>query len=541
MKKVFSVLLSIILLMSFTSCNNEKGNGLALIDPSESKLFYTNKTELFGADPFILIEQEDGETIFYLFSTSRELSAKGFETYVSNDLSNWKKADVAFTCEGSVWCNKSLWAPEVIKGDDGLYYLFYSAQWNDDNQGFYLSCAVSRSPSGPYSEYSSDKKTTLEPLIQFENHYNQIPSSLRSSLSGHDDKVGYIKAIDASPFVDPVTGKKYLYFIADLNTAYTENSFVMAMEMEDWVTPKYETLTQITEFGKVSPGSEDMVLEGGRTNEGCSMNYFDGTYYLTFSTFTYMTAEYQVRQAIGDNPLGPFRKIQNNDGGTVIFTEASNIRQSAGHSSIFELGDDVYITYHSFFNDKDIDDGRKPAVDKISFVKNSEGITVMQANGPTCTPQPLPEYLTGYKNLALDAKITCNNTAGNLSVDLLNDNYIPLHRMTPVSEFIINAGESEITLEFNDTKEIAAVLVYTSVKDAMRLSEIKSVIFENGEEKVSAKNILLDDSKYIRRDKIAYEQPCAIVLQEHVNANKITININEDYSVGIPEIIVLGR
>lgn len=538
MKKVASLIIIIMILLA-SGCSNGAKSTVETIDISDSNLFYQNKTENFGADPFILVDEEDGQKIFYLYSTSRELGAKGFEILFSNDLSNWHNGGPIFMCDGT-WCSKSLWAPEVIE-DNGIYYLFYSAQNKTDNEGFYISVATSKSPAGPFNEYVSESKAISEPLFSFEKHNNQIPAELRSNLTGIDGKVGYIKVIDASPFVDPVSGKKYLYFIADLNTEYTYESFVLGMEMEDWTTPKYETLTRITEFGKAVPGGDEIVLEGGRTNEGCTVTYHDGIYYLTFSTFTYMTAEYQVRQALADSPLGPFRKIQNNDGGTVIFTEASTIRQSAGHSSIFELDGELYMVYHTFFNDATIDAGRKPAVDKIAFVKNYEGLTVMQTNGPTTTPQPLPAAISSYRNVALEAKVNCDNGAGKLDASLVNDGFIPLHRQSPVSEYIINPGQTTITFDFDKETEIAAVLVYTSIKDAMRLRSVESIVFENGEESETVINVELDDEKYMQYKKIAYDQACSAVLKEPLKAKKITITINEDYTVGIPEIIILGR
>lgn len=536
MKRIIIFILALMLL-SMSACTNSSSK-IETIDIDDSDIFYRNKTELFGADPFVLKDKdESGKECFYLYSTSRDLNAKGFEVYKSYNLGDWIKNEAVFMCEGT-WCNKNLWAPEVIKDGD-TYYLFYSAQWNDDNQGFYISVATSDGPANPFIEYQATK-SSQEPLIQFENHVNEIPATYRSNLVGHNGKVGYIKVIDANPFIDPVTGKKYLYFIADLNTDYTPESFVFGMEMEDWLTPKYNTLTRLTEFGKVSPGSDEYTIESGRTNEGCEMYYHNGKYYLAFSTGTYMMAEYQVRQAIGDSPLGPFTKIQYNDGGTIIFTEATSIRQSAGHHCFLEIGDELYIVYHSFFNDRDVDGGRKPAVDKIAWVKNSEGIEVMQVNGPTTTPQPLPEELSGYKNLALNASIDCDNGAGNLSTDLLHDGYIPLHRLTPVNEYILNDGESTITISLNSIKNVKAILVYTSVKDSMRLSQLDSVTLE-GEETYTFKDVELDDSKYAKNDKIAYEQPCSLVFAQDQKASTITIKIDADYSIGIPEIIVLGK
>ncbi len=536
MKKTISVLLMVFLLL--TGCSG--GNKVETVDIADSDLFYTNKTELYGADPHVLVDVDsEGKQCFYMYVTTKDLNCKGFNVYTSYNLGDWRKGDTAFMAEG-IWCDRQLWAPEVIKDGD-TYYLFYSGQRADENQGFYLSVATSKSPAGPFTELSNENKNTGEPLIAFEEHVNEMPAKYRSSLPGHDGKIGYIKAIDASTFVDPVTGKKYLYFVADLNTEYTENSFIFGMEMEDWATPKYETLTKITEFGLVSPDSEEIAIDGGRTNEGCFVWYHEGTYYLHYSTFTYMMAEYQVRQAISNSPLGPFEKITYNDGGTVIYTEATSIRQSAGHNSLFMVGDELYIVYHSFYNDLNIDGSRKPAVDKVVYVKNSQGQLVMQANGPTSTPQPLPEAISGYKNLALDAKISCDNTAGSVSVDLLNDGFIPLHRQSPVGEFITNPGETNITIDFGSNKNIKAVLVYTSIKDFMRLSQLDEVNFISEDKNITVKEVVLDDERFMRNGKIAYDQPCALILAEEIEASSINIKLSSENSIGIPEIIVLGR
>ncbi len=74
--------------------------------------------------------------------------------------------------------------------------------------GRYIAAAVSSDPAGPFSECVTPDKTVMQPLIRFEDHVSEIPADLRSSLPGHDGKEGFIKVIDASPFVDPQTGKK---------------------------------------------------------------------------------------------------------------------------------------------------------------------------------------------------------------------------------------------------------------------------------------------------------------------------------------------
>ncbi len=540
MKKVIIVII-VIMLMLLAACkdDNKEGKKPSMGKESKSSLFYQNITANHGADPFILYCSEGKyEGNFYMYVTSIDLNSKGFNVYRSKDLTNWQKADIAFMPEGTSWGSSKLWAPEVIE-ENGIYYLFYSAQWGAKDYVFYISVATSTNPVGPFVEYSSDIKSVMEPLIQFEKHLNEIPKELRSDLVGHTGEKGYIKVIDGSPFVDPLTEKKYLYLIADIGTDYTVASFVMAMEMEDWLTPKYETLTRITEYAKTEVGGSEMIIEGGNTNEGCSVYYYEGTYYLTFSTFTYYTSEYQVRQAVSNNPLGPFTKIDPKDGGTVISTEAGNIRQSAGHSAFFTVGDELWLSYHSFFNDLDIKDGRKPAVERLVFVKNSKGQIVMQANGPTTTPQYLPKALTGYGNIALEATVTCNNAVKGYSVDLVNDGFIPLRRNAPVGEFNLAAGKSEITLIFSNTRRVRAVIIYNSIYENKRFEKIKSITI-NGNQKLKFKDQKYDTSLYEEDGKIALDQ-AIIVTFEEMEANSITITFDSKNVIGIPEIVILGK
>jgi hypothetical protein len=539
MKKLTVIIAALIFLLSACQGSNNKEDNSNMKKGNKSSLFYQNISAVSGADPFVLYCKEGKyEGNFFMYVTSGDLNTKGFNVYRSKDLTNWQKADVAFMPDGASWGNTKLWAPEVVE-EQGTYYMFYSAQWGEMKYGLYISVAVSNSPTGPFVEYSSDNKSVMEPLIQFEKHINEIPEHLRSGLTGYNGQKGFIKVIDGSPFVDPLTGKKYLYLIADIGTDYTPESFVMVMEMQDWLTPKYETLTRITEYGKTEVDGLEVIVEGGKTNEGCSVHYHDGIYYLTFSTFTYYTSEYQVRQAISESPLGPFTKIDPKDGGTVISTEAEYIRQSAGHSAFFTVGDELWISYHSFFNDKDIQEGRKPAVDRIVFVENSKGQKVMQANGPTVTPQYMPKALTGYGNIALEATVSCNNNVDGYNVDLLNDGFIPLHRNIFVPEFTVNSGKSEIIFTFNETRRVKAVIIYNSIYEDKRFDKIKSVVI-SGEKKLKFKDEVFDASLYEQNGKIAFDQAIIITFEE-MEANSITVTIDTKYTAGIPEIVILGK
>ena len=553
MKKGLAILLTVLMGVSavFTGCGDSTeetetaGNRKATLSPeamaaNQKNIFYQNITDLFGADPFIMcFEKGEYAGSFLLYSTSRDLNGKGFEVYQSKDLTKWEKIQDAFVPGESTWGYTKMWAPEVIE-DNGTYYLFYSAQWADMQYGLYISVAASSNPAGPFNECATDKKTVMEPLIQFEEHTEEIPASLRSELEGFKGKKGYIKVIDASPFVDPQTGKKYLYMIADIGTTYTEASFVMGMEMEDWTTPRYETLTKLTEYGLTTPGGSEAIFDGGNTEEGCSVIFHDGTYYLTYSTFTYTSTQYQVRQALGTSPLGPFVKVQPEDGGTVISTEIMSIRQSSGHSSFFTVGDELWLSYHTFFDDATVDNGRKPAVEKLVFVENSKGQKVLQANGPTATPQLMPAALAGCGNIAGRAQVSCDNAADGSDVSLLTDGYIPWHKVVPVHGFETGTGTTTITFSFDDFVKLRNVLVFNSFNENKRFTGVTNIALETEDGITESGELAWDTSQYDAPGKVAYDMPLNYSFAE-CKVKTVTITIDSGYSVEIPEIYLVGR
>ena len=540
-KKYYKIIITVSLVaIALCGCSKTTNLSKEEITAMDKKLFYSNTNSVGGADPFVTYI-EDGEygNKFYMYATTGALSTKGFYVYESTNLTKWNMIDTAFEADASTWCTSKLWAPEVVYDEeDGAYYMFYSAQWGDMTYGLYISVAVSDNPVGPFREYSDNYKSMKEPLINFEENYNRVPESLRSDLVGYTGKKGFIKVIDASPFIDPVTNKKYLFFVADIGTDYTENSFVMAMEMADWKTPIYETLTRITEFGLTTVGGDEVIYEGGKTNEGPSVYYHNGKYYLTFSTFTYYTVDYQVRQAVSDSVLGPYTKIQPNDGGTVISTSESNVRQSAGHSCFFEVGDELWLAYHTLANDRNIDDGRKPAVDRLVFIKNKDGLEVLQANGTTSTLQPLPEKISGYKNVALNASVECENAISDVA--LLHDSLIPLRKVSAAKDCRIDAGKSTIKITLDGYYDIGAVMIYNSINEDMQFKSIDSIELKGKGNNNKFVNLVFESNVDSANKKVVYDK-ALIVESSATSVNEITIKINSDEAFAIGEIIILGK
>ena len=122
---------------------------------------------------------------------------------------------------------------------------------------------------------------------------------------------GYMKVIDASPFIDE-DGEKYLYFTQDLGDYHSESAICVIKMNDDW-TPDYTQMKKLTvanqqkiEDNKSVTGYPDYVE--GNTNEAPFMVRRGNKYYLMLSVNQYTQIGYSVRVAVGDSPMGPFTK-----------------------------------------------------------------------------------------------------------------------------------------------------------------------------------------------------------------------------------------
>lgn len=103
------------------------------------------------ADPEIC----EFDSIFWIFPTTSIVfeDQKWFDGFSSPDLINWTKHPNILTTAAISWAQDSLWAPAAIRGADGKYYFYFSANGlrsQDSTAG--LGVAVSDVPevSCPY-------------------------------------------------------------------------------------------------------------------------------------------------------------------------------------------------------------------------------------------------------------------------------------------------------------------------------------------------------------------------------------------------------
>lgn len=470
-RKILALTLLLATLLSLsvhlTACSGDSLSYVAYgddIKEFDTSLFYGNVETMQGADPSLIwvpeaydengvLQEDSGYYYAYVTATST------INAWRTRDMTNWQYLGAVFRPNlDTFWAYSNFWAPAVhYDANDETYYMYYSATARNVSAytTHYISLATSKSPMGPFTEYSDQR-----PLIDF----TKMPKDHPLYEEHGEGKVwedGYFAAIDAEPFVD-VNGDIYLLFTHDKGAGYSSSSTYI-MRMEDWGTPDYASITCISLTGSCEVGGTE-ELDEGTVNEGPFMFYHEGLYYLTFSVHTYDESSYQVRQAVGTSPMGPFHKIAPEKGGTIITTDGLNAyTNSAGHHSFITVGDEIYISYHTFKNDKSISQARKIRFDKISFVTNEDGIPVIYANGPTVTLQPLPSAISGYENKATAAQVTATNLREGSDPYWLNDGTLKIHE-TPdiVDQTYFNAGKSTVTLSWEDYVTAKAIMVYNS-------------------------------------------------------------------------------
>lgn len=240
------------------------------------------------------------------------------DAFSSKDLTNWEKHRHVLDIKDVKWAAYSIWAPSITE-KEGKYYLFFGANdiQNDDQLGG-IGVAVADRPEGPYVDHIG------KPLIDKFHHGAQ--------------------PIDQYVFRD-VDGQYYLIYGGwrNCNIGKLNDDFTGFIPFEDGSL-----------FKSITP--ENYV-------EGPFMFVKKGKYYLMWSEGGWMGPDYSVAYAIGDSPLGPFKRIGK------ILEQDPKIAKGAGHHSVFNYpgSDDWYIVYHRRPLTTDVGYHREVSIDRMYF------------------------------------------------------------------------------------------------------------------------------------------------------------------------------
>jgi beta-xylosidase len=244
------------------------------------------------------------------------------DAFSSPDLVHWTRHSRIIDSSAVTWVKRALWAPAITQ-KDGRYFLFFGAndiQNNNEKGG--IGIAVANKPQGPFTDYLG------KPLI--------------------DKIINGAQPIDQFVFKDS-NGQYYIIYGGwkHCNIAKLKNDFTGLIPFEDGSIFK-----SITPEGYV---------------EGPVMFKRKGKYYFMWSEGGWTGPDYRVAYAIGDSPLGPFKRI------ATILKQDPTVATGAGHHSVINIPgtDEWYIIYHRRPLTETDGNHRVVCIDKMHF--NTKG------------------------------------------------------------------------------------------------------------------------------------------------------------------------
>ena len=242
-----------------------------------------------------------------------------------DDLSSWRYEGVIYRPEQDPLCDgHQLWAPDVIQGPDGRYYLYYCLSYEFPAIGV----AVSDAPARPYT---------------FLGYVHDRAGGILGQREG--DTIPF----DPSVFCD-VDGRIYLYSgngprVRSECGRRPKGSRVMRLE-PDMLTLAEEPRPLLPCLGEEAGTG----FEGHAFYEASSVRYLRGRYYLIYSSVTL----HELCWAVADAPDGPYTY-----GGVVVSNadlvpgDANQVPKNCwgnNHGSIVEVNDQLYVFYHRHTN-----------------------------------------------------------------------------------------------------------------------------------------------------------------------------------------------
>lgn len=323
----------------------------------------------------------------YLYGSHDRFDGKKFclNDYVCysapvTDLSDWQFEGIIYEKKKDPMNRKGhyeLYAPDVVQGPDGRYYLYYALSFLS-----VMAVAVCDTPAGTYEFYGYVSNPDGTILWNREGD----PFLFDPGVYTEDGKV-YLYSGFAPDYPMPkfVTGGKRHTFLGGYG-----------MELEsDMITVKGEP--KLLFPGKSSRGS----YEGHEFFEASSLRKRGDTYYFIYSSIN----GHELCYATSDHPLGEFTY-----GGTIIsngdmyldgITEKSQARNYMGnnHGSIVEIEGQWYVFYHRQTNRHQY--SRQAMAEKIMFAEDG---SIPQVEMTSCGLNNGPLLGKGK----YEARIACN-------------------------------------------------------------------------------------------------------------------------------------
>ena len=262
-----------------------------------------------------------------------------------DDLTNWKYEGVIYRNDQDprMQDGKSqLWAPDVVRGKDGRYYLYYCP----DDRHVNIGVAVSDEPAGKYEFYGLVSDKTGQPIGSRPNDTIQF---------------------DPGVFIDD-DGEIYLYsgngpMTREAIGKEPKNSVVMKLE-DDMLTIKTEPQKLMLLLGE----ADDTPYAGHEFFEASSIRKINGKYYFVYSSVKL----HELCYAVSDKPDSGYSfggvLVSNAD---IFKSQNRNTPKNCygnNHGGIELINGQWYIFYHRHTNRSQY--SRQGCAEKIKLLPN---------------------------------------------------------------------------------------------------------------------------------------------------------------------------
>ncbi len=288
-----------------------------------------------------------------------------------DDLGNWTYEGVTFgrLDEPDNYENRGcLYAPDVTKGPDGRYYLFYVI-----DRFNYVSVAVCDTPAGKYEFLG----------------YVHYEDGTRLGLKPGDEP-------QFDPGVITVGKETFLYTGFCGHGDKSRHGCMLTVLDEDMLTIKYHKQDEFLIPGAMYAEGTD--YEGHAFFEAPSIRERNGIYYLIYSS----QVMHELCYGMSDSPYGPFKYggviVSNCDIGIDSYKPADfpTCYGANNHGSMVQINDDWYIFYHRHTSNTWY--ARQGCVEKLAFTEDGH---IIQAeitscglnNGPLNDVDEYPSYI----------------------------------------------------------------------------------------------------------------------------------------------------
>ena len=285
------------------------------------------------------------------------------------DLSDWHCYGIIYRREQDPHCkgkDSHMWAPDVTKGPDGRFYMYYGTDF--DNR---IGVAVASTPEGPYSFYG-------EVRYSDGTRYGGRPGELLrfdpGVLADDDGKIWlYTGFCPTDPWFQTIAKKN--------NVTIAAAGSQVAELGEDMLTIKTEPVFLL-------PGKDNAVgtgFEGHEFYEASSMRKFDGKYYAIYSSFL----SHELAWAVSDYPNKGFRfgGTLHSNGNILAPGQRPTYFWGNNHGSVEKVGENYYVFGHRQTNCHEC--SRQGVAERLNFENGRFCPAEMTSQGLYGKPLPM--------------------------------------------------------------------------------------------------------------------------------------------------------